>query len=182
MKRALALAEEMLGPNDAEMVNFVTNLGAIYLRQGRHADAKPLYERALTIASQNGGALNANYATALNNMADLYEQTGQLTGAIADLKNTLTEAKSEAGEKDGEIARLKKLQRRVEDETIELYGHRYRKRKDGKQGGAGNPFCDVCFQKEGLLIETATIAGKGIMALQCPNCNGRYDGLRTYTD
>jgi hypothetical protein len=114
--------------------------------------------------------------------AELKLKIADLTTALADLKMTLTEARSEAGEKDAEIARLKKLQRRLEDETIELYGYRYRKRKDGKQGGAGNPFCEVCLQKEGLLIETATMAGKGIMALQCPNCNGRYDGVRTYTD
>jgi hypothetical protein len=44
----------------------------------------------------------------------------------------LTEARDDAAEKDAEIARLKKLQRRVEDETAEQYGYRYRKRKDGK--------------------------------------------------
>jgi hypothetical protein len=114
--------------------------------------------------------------------AELKLKVADLTATLADLKMTLTEARSDAAEKDQEIARLKKLHRRVEDETVELYGYRYRKRKDGKQGGAGNPFCDVCFQKEGLLIETATMAGKGIMALQCPKCKGRYDGLHTYTD
>jgi hypothetical protein len=61
---------------------------------------------------------------------------------------TLTEAKSDATEKDEQIARLKKLQRRLVEETIELYGYRYRKRTDGKPpGAAGNPFCDVCLQK-----------------------------------
>lgn len=114
--------------------------------------------------------------------AELKLKIAELTGALADLKITLTDARDEASERDAEIARLKKLQRRVEDDTVELYGYRYRKRKDGKGGGAGNPFCDVCFQKDGMLIETATIAGKGIQALQCPNCKGRFDGLRTYTD
>jgi rubrerythrin len=114
--------------------------------------------------------------------ADLKLKVADLTGTLADLKMILTEARDDAAEKDEEIARLKKLQRRVEDETVEQYGYRYRKRKDGKGPAAGNPMCDVCFQKDGLLIETATIAGKGIQALQCPNCKGRYDGLRTYTD
>lgn len=114
--------------------------------------------------------------------AELKLKVAELTSALADLKMTLTDAKSEAAEKDAEIARLKKLQRRLEDETIELHGYKYRKRKDGKEGGAGNPFCEVCLQKEGLLIETATMAGKGIQALQCPNCKGRYDGVNTYTD
>ena len=114
--------------------------------------------------------------------AELKLKVAELTGALADLKMTLIDARDEASEKEAEIARLKKLHHRIEDDTIELYGYRYRKRKDGKQGGAGNPFCDVCLQKDGLLIETATIAGKGIQALQCPNCKGRFDGLHTYTD
>jgi hypothetical protein len=114
--------------------------------------------------------------------AELKLKVADLSTALADLKITLTEAKSDAAEKDEEIARLKKLQRRLEDETVELYGYRYRKRKDGKQGGAGNPFCDVCLQKDGLLIETACVPGKGIQALQCPNCKATYGGLHTYTD
>jgi hypothetical protein len=115
--------------------------------------------------------------------AELKLKVADLTVTLADLKMTLTDARSDAAEKDAEIARLKGLQRRLADETIELYGYRYRKRTDGKPpGAAGNPFCDVCLQKDGLLIETTTIAGKGIMALQCPSCKGRYDGLHTYTD
>ena len=114
--------------------------------------------------------------------AELRLKVADLTGALADLKVTLTEAKSEAVEKDEEIARLRKLQRRLADETVELYGYRYRKRKDGKEGGAGNPMCDVCLQKSGLLIETANIPGKGLTALQCPNCKAVYGNLHTYID
>ena len=114
--------------------------------------------------------------------AELKLKVADLSTTLADLKITLTEAKGDAAEKDAEIARLKSLQRRVSDNTIELYGYRYRKRTDGKDGGAGNPFCDVCFQKDGLLIETAFVHGKGIQELKCPNCKATYGGLRTYTD
>jgi hypothetical protein len=114
--------------------------------------------------------------------AELKLKIADLTGALADLKMTLTDAKSEATEKDAEIARLKGLQRRLADDTVELYGYKYRKRTDGKQGGAGNPFCDVCLQKNGLLIETANVPGKGFIAVQCPNCNATYGKLHTYTD
>jgi hypothetical protein len=114
--------------------------------------------------------------------AELKLKVADLTTALADLKMTLTEAKNDAGEKDGEIARLKALQRRLEDETVELYGYRYRKRKDGKEGGAGNPFCDVCLQKNGLLIETSFVHGTGIQHLRCPNCQANYSKLHTYTD
>jgi hypothetical protein len=114
--------------------------------------------------------------------AELKLKVADLTSTLADLKTILTEAKTDAAEKDEEIARLKKLQRRLADDTVELYGYRYRKRKDGNEGGAGNPLCDVCLQKEGLLIETAFVPGKGIMDLQCPNCKATYSQLRTYTD
>jgi hypothetical protein len=114
--------------------------------------------------------------------AELKLKVADLTTTLADLKMTLTEARAEAGEKDAEIARLVKLQRRLADDTVELYGYKYRKRKDGKEGGAGNPFCDVCLQKYGLLIETALIPGKGYTAVQCPNCKATYGGLHTYID
>jgi hypothetical protein len=114
--------------------------------------------------------------------AELKLKIAELTGTLADLKVTLTDAKNDAAEKDAEIARLKKLQHRLTEETVELYGYRYRKRKDGKEGGAGNPFCDVCLQKDGLLIETAFVPGKGMLALKCPNCEATYGGLRTFTD
>ena len=114
--------------------------------------------------------------------AELKLKIADLTTTLADLKMTLTDAKNEAAEKDATIERLNKLHRRLVEDTVEQYGYRYRKRTDERGAAAGNPFCDVCFQKEGLLIETATMAGKGITALQCPNCKGRYDGLHTYTD
>ena len=114
--------------------------------------------------------------------AELKLKIADLTTALADLKMTLTEAKNDAAEKDGEIARLKKLQHRLESQTIELYGYRYRKRTDGKPpGAAGNPFRDVCLQKEGLLIETTHVHEPGI-PLQCPNCKAKYARLHTYTD
>ncbi len=113
--------------------------------------------------------------------AELKLKIADVTTALADLKITLTEARGEAAEKDAEIARLKELQRRLKDDTVELYGYKYRKRKDGKEGGAGNPFCDVCLQKSGLLIETSRMHEVG-RPLQCPNCKARYGDLRTYTD
>jgi hypothetical protein len=114
--------------------------------------------------------------------ADLKLKVAELTGSLADIKLTLTQAKTDAAEKDEEIARLKKLQQRVVDETVELYGYRYRKRKDDKGPVAGNPMCEVCLQKDGLLIETSFVHGTGIQQLQCPNCKAMYAGLHTYTD
>jgi hypothetical protein len=115
--------------------------------------------------------------------AELKLKIADLTTTLADLKMTLTEARTDASEKEAEIAQLKNLQRRLQDETVELYGYRYRKRTDGKPpGAAGNPMCDVCFQKNGLLIETSFVHGTGIQQLRCPNCKATYAQLHTYTD
>jgi hypothetical protein len=113
--------------------------------------------------------------------ADLKLKIADLTIALSDLKMTLAEAKSDAAEQDEEIVRLKKLHRRLEDDTVELFGYRYRKRTDGKEGGAGNPFCDVCFQKDGFLIETADTQEPGLPII-CPNCSARYNNVITYND
>jgi hypothetical protein len=114
--------------------------------------------------------------------ADLKLKVAELTGSLAEIKLTLTEARSDAADKDHEISRLRKLQQRLVDETVEVYGYRYRKRTDGKGPAAGNPMCDVCFQKNGLLIEIANVYGTGIQNLRCPNCKAEYAGLHTYTD
>jgi len=113
--------------------------------------------------------------------AELKLKIADLTTALADLKVTLTEAKNDASEKDAEIDRLKGLQHRLMEQTVELYGYRYRKRTDGSGPAAGNPHCDVCLQKEGLLIETTRLL-EAHRPLQCPNCKARYGDLRTYTD
>ncbi|CCD85559.1 conserved protein of unknown function [Bradyrhizobium sp. ORS 285] len=113
--------------------------------------------------------------------ADLKLKIADLTAALADLKSTLVEAKEDASEKEKEIARLKKLHRRLEEDTIELFGYRYRKRTDGKEGGAGNPFCNVCLSKEGLLIETTDTQDSG-RPVQCPSCKAKYSNVRTYLD
>jgi hypothetical protein len=139
---------------------------------------------ALSTASQAINLLNELRSIDKEiSQADLKLKIADLKGALADLKSTLADARTEASEKDAEIARLKRLQRRLADETVELYGYRYRKRTDGKPpGAAGNPMCDVCLQKDGLLIETAFVHGTGIQQLRCPNCQATYAKLHTYID
>jgi hypothetical protein len=114
--------------------------------------------------------------------AELKLKVADLTSSLAGLKMTLTDAKVEAAEKDAEIVRLKEVGRRVVEETVEVDGYRYRKRIDGEEGVTGKPFCNVCLQKDGLLIETTYAHGsglKGSVSLQCPNCKAWY-GLDIY--
>jgi hypothetical protein len=113
--------------------------------------------------------------------ADLKLKIAELTETLADLKIMLTEAKVDAAEKDSEIERLKTLHRRLVDDVVELDGYKYRKRQDGKGPAAGYPFCNVCFQKNGLLFETTQVQEAG-MPVQCPNCRAKYISVRTFTD
>jgi hypothetical protein len=111
--------------------------------------------------------------------AALKLKIADLTDTLADLKNILTEAKTDAAEKDSEIERLKTLHRRLMDDTVELAGYRYRKSQDGKEPAAGYPFCNVCFQKDGVLLETVQLYEDG-MPMGCPGCGAKYTGVRTF--
>jgi hypothetical protein len=46
----------------------------LYRVQGRHADAEPLYKRALAIEEKAHGPSHPDVATLLDNLADLYER------------------------------------------------------------------------------------------------------------
>jgi predicted nucleic acid-binding Zn-ribbon protein len=71
--------------------------------------------------------------------AELKLKVADLSTALADLKMTLTEAKSDAAEKDDEINRLKKLQQRLAEETVELYGYQIPKAQGWKGGRSRQP-------------------------------------------
>ena len=110
--------------------------------------------------------------------ADLKLKIAELSSSLADIKLTLTDARSEATEKDAEISRLKALHRRILEDTVEVNGYRFRKAKDGN-GAAGNPFCDVCFQKQGMLIEMTDTILSG-RPLRCPSCAALYVNVPSF--
>jgi hypothetical protein len=111
--------------------------------------------------------------------AEFKLKIADLTATLADLKTTLVDAKAEATDKKETIERLKAVNRRVKDDLIEYHGYLYRKQSNDATKPAGNPFCDVCLQKDGLLFETSTrqMSGRPVV---CPHCNARYDDLGTY--
>jgi hypothetical protein len=50
----------------------LNNLALLYEAQGRHADAEPLYKRALAIEEKALGPDHPHVAVSLNNLAVLY--------------------------------------------------------------------------------------------------------------
>jgi hypothetical protein len=113
-------------------------------------------------------------------VADMKLKVADLTSSLADIKLTLTEAKSEASVKDEEITRLKKLHRTVAEDTVEVNGYRFRKATN-REGAAGNPYCPVCFAKQGLLIELTDTILSG-RPLRCPSCSALYSNVPSFTD
>ena len=75
-ERALAIREQVLGPNHPDTATSLNNLALLYHSQGDYEQAKPLYERALAIREQVLGPNHPDTATSLNNLAVLYNSQG----------------------------------------------------------------------------------------------------------
>ena len=59
---------------DASNLN---NLAVLYRILGRHAEAEPLFRRALAIAEKTFGPEHPNFVRILENYADLLRETGR---------------------------------------------------------------------------------------------------------
>ena len=59
------------------MAQSLNNLAELYKGQGKHAEAEPLFKRALAIAEKALGLEHPHVATVLENMSEVYEKTGK---------------------------------------------------------------------------------------------------------
>lgn len=89
-KRALALAENNLGPNHQEVGTSLNNLAELYAILGRYADAEPLHKRALTVREKVLGPRHSDVGESLNNLATLYANQGRTGEAEPLLKRSLS--------------------------------------------------------------------------------------------
>jgi Tfp pilus assembly protein PilF len=80
-ERALAIREQVLGPQHPNTAISLNNLGALLRVQGDLAGAKPYLERALAIQEQVLGPQHPNTARSLNNLGVLLDAQGDLAGA-----------------------------------------------------------------------------------------------------
>lgn len=79
--RALAIREEVRGPEHPDVAESLNNLGLLYVRQGQYAKAEPFYQRALAIREKALGLDHRAVAQSLNNLAWLYYEQGQYAEA-----------------------------------------------------------------------------------------------------
>jgi Tfp pilus assembly protein PilF len=73
----LAILEKALGPDHPDVANSLNNLAALYQKQGRNADAEPLYKQSVAILERSLGPDHPEIATNLNNLGALYKAQGR---------------------------------------------------------------------------------------------------------
>jgi hypothetical protein len=65
------------------------NLAGLYDKQGRYADAEPLYKRALAVFEKSLGPDHPNVALTLNNLAVVYDIQGRYADALPIVRRTI---------------------------------------------------------------------------------------------
>ena len=88
-ERALAIREQVLGPEHPDTATSLNNLAFLLKDQGDRAAARPLHERALAIREKALGPEHPDTATSLNNLARLLQEQGDLAGARPILERAL---------------------------------------------------------------------------------------------
>ena len=76
-KKALKVAEEIVGPDHPDVAVSLNNLALLYKTQGHYAQAEPLYKRSLKIYEKALGPDHTTLARRLNNLALLYSNQGR---------------------------------------------------------------------------------------------------------
>ncbi len=76
-QRAIAIGEQMLGPENPDLASYINNLANLYRKQGKYEQAEPLFQRAITIGEKMLGPEHPKLATRLNNLAELYRKQGK---------------------------------------------------------------------------------------------------------
>ena len=81
-KRALAIEEKALGPEDPYVAIIgLNNLAELYHQQGKYAEAEPLYKRSLSILEKALGPEHPIMAKSLNNLGLVYTAQGKYAEA-----------------------------------------------------------------------------------------------------
>jgi tetratricopeptide (TPR) repeat protein len=88
-ERALAIHEQVLGPEHPNTAVNLNNLGDLLQAQGDYGGARRYYERALAIREQVLGPEHPDTARSLNNLGDLLQAQGDLAGAHSYFERAL---------------------------------------------------------------------------------------------
>jgi tetratricopeptide (TPR) repeat protein len=88
-ERALAIYEQVLGPDHPQTAISLNNLAGLLYATGDYAGARPLYKRALAIREQTLGPNHPDTANSLNSLAVLLKAMGEYGAARPLYKRAL---------------------------------------------------------------------------------------------
>ncbi len=103
-RRALAISEASLGPDDPTVATRLNNLALLLQATNRLAEAEPLYRRAIAIGEASLGTQHPDVAIRLNNLAELLRATNRLAEAEPLYRRALTIWQSSLGEDHPNVA------------------------------------------------------------------------------
>jgi CHAT domain-containing protein/Flp pilus assembly protein TadD len=98
--------EKALGRDHPGIGLSLNNLAGLYVRQGRCADAEPLYQRSLAIREKALGRDHPDVAQSLNNLAELYRRQGRYADAEPLYQRSLAIYEKVLGRDHPDVANL----------------------------------------------------------------------------
>jgi len=75
--RALAIREQVLEPEHADLASSLDRLASVYRRRGKYEQAVPLFQRAIAIGEKTLDPEHPALATRYDNLASLYSEQGR---------------------------------------------------------------------------------------------------------
>jgi Tfp pilus assembly protein PilF len=85
----MAVTEKAFGPDHPDVAQALNNLAAVYVRQGRNADAERFFKRSVATFEKTLGPNHPDLADVLENLAGLYKDQGRYADAKALFKRSM---------------------------------------------------------------------------------------------
>jgi CHAT domain-containing protein/Tfp pilus assembly protein PilF len=98
--------EKVFGLDSREIAPELNNLAALYQRQGRYAEAEPLFKRALALREKSLPSGHPDVGQSLNNLATLYEKQDRHADSEPLFKRALSIYEKAAGPEHPAVATL----------------------------------------------------------------------------
>jgi tetratricopeptide (TPR) repeat protein/transcriptional regulator with XRE-family HTH domain len=105
-QRALAICEQQLGPEHAEVASSLHGLANLYFDQGKYEEAESLFQRALAIRERQMDPTYFDVVSTLNRLAALYADQGKYSEAEPLFQRALTICEQQLGSEHAEVVKL----------------------------------------------------------------------------
>ncbi len=163
-ERALAIDEQIYGPDHPAVAIRVNNLGRVLQDLGDLAGAQAAFERALAIDEQIYGSVHPEVATAVSNLGTVLQELGDLSGARSALERALRVFRAVYGEEHPHVATALNNLGSVLKDLGDLVGARAAYERsltiDERVYGPNHPAIAICVNNLGdVLRDLGDLAG-----------------------